>query len=146
VLTGRLLLALLLVTSTVACHGKAQPTESAPKAESTPAAVAAPASVPAPAPAPARAAGAKLTDAECRRVVDHVLDVTAKEALEEEGTKLSAAEKKKHLAALRTELASDPELKKQAENCDEEYTRSEYTCMMSATTAEALDKCNESPN
>ena len=35
--------------------------------------------------------------------------------------------------------------KKQAENCDDEYTKSEYLCMMGATSAEAIEKCNESP-
>ncbi|HSO32041.1 MAG TPA: hypothetical protein VLT33_05980 [Labilithrix sp.] len=143
-----LLLSALAGASVVACRDKPRPTpESAPRAET-------------PAPPPPSALGTagvgaatrsspkgpKLTEAECQKVIDHVLDVTAKEALEEEATRMSAAEKTKHLAALRAELASDPELKKQAQSCDDEYTRSEYACMMAATSGEAIEKCNEAPN
>ena len=137
---GVLLISVLVGTSAVACHGKPRPTlESAPRAEPTPTPAAAPStrsSVKSP----------KLTDAECQKVINHVLEITAREAFDEEGVKMSAAEKSRHLAAMRAELANDPELKKQAETCDDEYTRAEYRCMMSATSGEAIEKCNESPN
>jgi hypothetical protein len=138
-----LLFSALVASSTVACQKKERPTsESAPIAE-TKSAPKAEAPAPPTTPGPS---GAKLTAAECAKVIDHVLDVTANEALDDDGAKLSPAERKKQLAALRTELASQPELKKQAESCDEEYSRSEYACMMAATTGDAIDKCNESPN
>lgn len=135
---GVLLISLLVGTSAVACHGKPRPTsESAPRAEPTPA------------PAPSTRSSVKspkLTDAECQKVINHVLEITAREAFDEEGAKMSAAEKSRHLAALRAELANEPEFKKQAESCDDEYTKTEYRCMMSATSGEAIEKCNESPN
>lgn len=144
-----LLFSVLVATSTVACRDKPRPTsESAPKAETKPTPTPPSALDTSGVGAATRSSvkGPKLTQAECQKVVDHVLDVTAKEALDDEGAKMSAAEKNKHLAALRTELASDPEFKKQAENCDDEYTKSEYLCMMAATSGEAIEKCNESPN
>jgi hypothetical protein len=135
--------------SAAACKGKEAPSESAAKAEKPTAAPATPAAQGTSGIAAATRSSVpavKLSDAECKKVVDHVLDISAKEALDEDSAKLSASEKKKQLAALRAELGNDPEFKKQAENCDDEYTKTEYTCMMAATTGEALDKCNESPN
>ena len=137
------LFAAFVGTAVVACRDKPKPApESAPTTPTPSAHDPGGASTAAP-PTPR---GPKLTEAECQKVVDHVLDITAKEALDEEGAKLSAKEKTNHLAALRMDLASDPELKKQARSCDDEYTRSEYVCMMAATTGEAIEKCNESPS
>jgi hypothetical protein len=141
------LLSVLVAASAVACRDKPRPTpESAPKAEAKPSPPSTIDTSGVSAATRSSVKGPKLTDAECRKVVDHVLDITAKEALDDEGTKMSASEKSKHLAALRAELANDPEFKKQAENCDDEYTKSEYLCMMGATSGEAIEKCNESPN
>jgi hypothetical protein len=136
--TSIAIFAALVAISAAACKEKEKP---------TPTAIApAPPAPPAPEAPSAAPAVAKLTAAECQKVIDHVLDITAQEALDEEGTKLSASEKKKQLAALRTELGSDPEFKKQAEKCDDEYDKNEYRCMISATSSDALDKCNGAPN
>ena len=141
------LLSVLVGASAVACRDKPRPpSESAPKAETKPTPPSAIETSGVGAATRSSVKGPKLTDAECRKVVDHVLDVTAKEALDDDGAKMSASEKSKQLAALRAELANDPDFKKQADNCDDEYTKSEYLCMMGATSAEAIEKCNESPN
>ena len=80
-----------------------------------------------------------LTAEECRSLAGHVLDVAASEALDEEN--VTPEERKKRLAELRAELASDPELKRDAERCDDATTRRDYDCILRATTTAAIDRC-----
>lgn len=88
---------------------------------------------------PAAPAPRALTTEECRALAEHILDVAANEALDEE--KAPPAERKKRLAMLRAELAADPELRRDSERCDDDYTRGDYGCILGATSMAAIERC-----
>jgi hypothetical protein len=105
-----------------------------------------------PSPAPATTAAArsaappaptgKLTPAECKKLYEHVMSVAMTSAMKEEKD-LTPEQRKLALAEIRKELASDPELKKEYQGCESDFTRARYSCIMRASTEDAMDKCDD---
>ncbi len=90
---------------------------------------------------PAAATG-KLTPPECKKLYQHVMDVGVAAAMKED-KELTPQERKLALVELRKEIANDPDLKKEYQGCESDFTRARYDCLMRASTEDAMDKCND---
>jgi hypothetical protein len=81
----------------------------------------------------------KLSQAECQKMFEHVMDLSVNEAIKElggpEGVDKETASK------LRKEMRNDPELKKTALGCEKEFSREDYDCIMKARSSAAVDIC-----
>lgn len=81
----------------------------------------------------------QLSEAECKRLTEHVMDLLVNEALQAmggpEGVDKEAANR------LRKDMKNDVALKKKAMDCEKTYSREDYNCIMKARSSVAFDIC-----
>jgi flagellar basal body L-ring protein FlgH len=84
----------------------------------------------------------KLTTAECHKLFEHFLDVSVNDMLKKNTNEgMSEEEKAKAAEPLRNVLKSATDFSKKSAECQQEYSRQEYECMLKATTERGFDAC-----
>jgi hypothetical protein len=82
---------------------------------------------------------ARVTRAECTRIVEHFIDLKLKE--NPKYASLSAALKATVRAQVRREAESDPDVQQAENRCEDEITRAEFECASKAKTAAEWNTC-----
>src|SRR5580704_10618444 len=82
---------------------------------------------------------AKVTKAECTRIVEHFIDLKLKE--NPRYASLSAALKATVRAQVKQEAQSDPDVQQAENRCEDEITRTEFECANKAKSAAEWNAC-----
>ena len=84
----------------------------------------------------------KLTKAECDKLFNHFLDVAVDDMMKKNSPAgMSEAERAKQSQPIRSALKASADFSKKSAECEKEYTRPEYDCMMKSTTEKEFDEC-----
>lgn len=132
----------LLWCAAVALASCSKVEEPAPTPSASPSAVAAGEKAPPKEQVTAVNAEGKLTTAECNKLFEHFLNVSVDDMMKKNATDgMSEAERAKAIEPLRQVLKTSTDFSKRATECQQEYTRQEYECMMKSTTERGFDAC-----
>jgi hypothetical protein len=82
---------------------------------------------------------AKVTKAECTRIVEHFIDLKLKE--NPKYASMSQALKATVRAQVKLEAQSDPDVQQAENRCEDEITRDEFTCANRAKSATEWNAC-----